>query len=88
MPKPRQFNTQPEIDPTWVQFALDHNVKFEEALVPLNRRASTSHSTTLNRDVVIDIIPRRMSIVTIEQDETAWRDRVRGVIAFMVCACL
>lgn len=43
-PVPRTFNRQPEIDPVWVQFALDHHVKFEDALVPLNRRMSTTHS--------------------------------------------
>ena len=33
----------------WVQFALDHHVKFEDALIPLERRVSTSHKLRMQR---------------------------------------
>lgn len=47
--EPRKYNWQPEIDPVWVQFALDHHVKFEDALIPLERRVSTSHKLRMQR---------------------------------------
>lgn len=64
-PRGRVFNHEPVMDATWVEFARDHNINFEDALVPLERRVSLQdHHTSMPRRSSAASHTTRASIAT------------------------